>query len=95
MSEFEVYSRIDRRIPQVSGAYNIVKITRDDVPVISVAYYNTKNQEWYVHRVSEYGYSEVISISDEFISYYQRIDGVKFNIIPMNFDITIVGVRIN
>lgn len=91
MHDFIKYSRLDRSVPLVSGAYNIICTTRDRIPVIDVAYYNKDTSQWYRRCNEEYGYCDEFRISDEFIQYFKQIEGVEFVVIPEKYNITIAG----
>lgn len=94
MQEFERYSPLDNKRPTESGAYNTITFTRDQIPVIDVAYYDAHSRQWYRRRIEEYGYCEEFKIDDNYISYFKQIEGVSFVVIPESYDINIPGVKI-
>lgn len=97
MSEFEQYSPFDDKVPPESGAYNIIIFSRDrpSVPVMSVAYFDSRKKQWHNQVMGEYGYADEFKIDDNFISYYKAIDGVEFVVIPETYTITIPGVNLD
>lgn len=95
MHEFSKYSPFEEKRPTVSGAYNTITFTRDDIPVIEVSYYNAENRQWYRRRIEEYGYCEEFKIDDNYISYFKQIEGVGFVVIPETYTIDIPGVKLD
>lgn len=92
MDKFLEYCPFDGKRPPSTGAYNIVIVSRDNVPVISVAYYDASTKKWYRQQIEEYGYSEQFQMDDNFISYFKEIEGVGFNVVPESYVITISGM---
>lgn len=96
MEGFTKYCPIDRSLPTENGAYNVIVLSRDGVPVIRVAYLNIKdgcNLKWTQQYISEYGYSQISKLPDEQIAYFKRIEGVTFEVIPESYKIDILGVK--
>lgn len=93
MEGFTKYSPLDRTVPKVSGAYNIVIIARRGVPVVSVAYYSMQHDKWVGRTINEYGYAEEFRLDSNNISYFKHIEGIEFEIIPESYDIKISGVE--
>lgn len=93
MEGFIKYSPIDGTIPKESGAYNIVVYSRRGPAVIQVAYFSVQERKWVQQHIEEFGYETTSTIDENYISYYKRIDGVEFSIIPESYNITIKGVK--
>lgn len=97
MEGFTKYSPIDRSLPTENGAYNIAVYSRDGETILRVAYYSVQGNKWFTREVSEYGYEHTYAFTDDYISYFKKIEGVTFEIVPESykFDFSAIGVELN
>ncbi|AQW89042.1 hypothetical protein pEaSNUABM50_00541 [Erwinia phage pEa_SNUABM_50] len=87
-------------LPNESGAYNVVIISRDGLPVIRVMYFDKdaadrfeRERQWIYVEISEYGYFDYHRQNGEFIHAWKKIEGVNLQIIPEEIKISIDGLK--
>ncbi|SOK59318.1 hypothetical protein [Yersinia phage fHe-Yen9-03] len=82
-------------LPKESGAYNVVIISRDGLPVIQVMYFDKnaadrfeRDRQWIYFKISEYGYFDHQRTNGESIDAWKKIEGINLKIIPEKIEIT-------
>ena len=90
MSDFIKYEPWEN--PKESGGYIVVVYSRDGVPVMRIAFFDVESGKWTQQYIEEYGYSSTSKLDTNLISYYKKIDGVEFKVIPESYNITLSGV---
>ncbi|AZU98417.1 hypothetical protein BZF66_05550 [Salmonella enterica] len=91
---FKSFAPWDKK-PEENGAYIVVVYSRDGVPVMRIAFYDVESNTWTQQHIEEYGYATTSKLNDNIISYYKKIDGVSFEVIPESYNIKMDGVKLN
>lgn len=83
------------RYPKEPGAYNCIIMSRDGFPVIRVLHFDNSREfeeRWLRVEISEYGYIDHAQVNADYISYYQKIEGVELQIVPEVVTLKIDGI---
>lgn len=85
------------RFPAETGAYTCVIISRDGLPVLRTLIFIREDEytcSWARAEISEYGYYSFTRIDADYIHSYQKIEGLKVDVVPEQLKISVDGLSL-